>query len=89
MAKKSESVFNVPTDDKNQGHLLEQYKLYVESANLTSSLRSQANTYYLTINTILVSFLVAILGSVDFLINILCESNVSVPKYRDDNTKIK
>jgi hypothetical protein len=29
------------------------------------------------------------LGSVDFLINILCESNESVPKYRDDNTKNK
>jgi hypothetical protein len=31
----------------------------------------------------------SLLGSVDFLINILCESNESVPKYRDDNTKNK
>lgn len=61
MTKKSETVFNVPIQEKNQVLLLEQYKMYIESANLTSSLRSQANTYFLTINTILISFLVAIL----------------------------
>ena len=61
MAKKFETVFNTTIDEKNQGILLEQYKIYVESANLTSSLRGQANTFFLTINTILVSFLVGIL----------------------------
>lgn len=61
MTDKLETVFNVPIHEKNQSLLLEQYKIYVESANLTSSLRSQANTYFLTINTILVSFLVGIL----------------------------
>lgn len=55
------SVFNEPINERNQSLILEQYKIYVESANLTSNLRSQANTYFLTVNTILISFLVGIL----------------------------
>jgi hypothetical protein len=37
--------------------LIEQYKLYVESANQTSSFRAQANTFFITINTALISFI--------------------------------
>jgi hypothetical protein len=40
--------------------LLEQYKLYIETANATSSTRIQANTFFLTINTTLVGFVVGV-----------------------------
>jgi len=36
-----------------QDHLLEQYKLYVESANKISSRRDSANHFYLTLNSAL------------------------------------
>lgn len=36
-------------------HLLEQYKLYVEMADKISSRRADANTYFLSINTILLT----------------------------------
>lgn len=38
-------------------HLFEQYKLYVESAEKISDRRQNANNYFLTINTALISFL--------------------------------
>jgi hypothetical protein len=38
-----------------QAHLLEQYKLYVESADRISQRRTTANNYLLTINTFLVT----------------------------------
>lgn len=54
------NLFNSEIDKQNQQILLEQYKIYIESANLTSTLRSQTNTFFLTINTALVSFAAAI-----------------------------
>ena len=56
-----ENVFNKVVDSSNEAILLEQYKLYVESANLTSRLRSQANTFFLTLNTFLIGFLAGLL----------------------------
>ena len=38
-------------------HLFEQYKLYVESVEKTSDRRQQANNYFITINTALVSLI--------------------------------
>jgi len=38
-------------------HLFEQYKLYVESVEKTSDRRQQANNYFITINTALISFI--------------------------------
>jgi len=54
-------LFNAEIVEENVDILLEQYKLYVKSANLTSSLRSEANTRYLTLNTILTGLLVGLL----------------------------
>lgn len=59
------TVFNKKESDTDQSLLLEQYKVYVESANLTSGFRNQANTFFLTINTTLVGFIVGILEFVD------------------------
>lgn len=39
-----------------QAHLIEQYKLYVEMADRISSRRQTANSYFLSINTALLSF---------------------------------
>ncbi len=36
-----------------KAHLLEQYKLYVESVEKTSDRRQQANNYFITINSTL------------------------------------
>lgn len=36
-------------------HLLEQYKLYIEMADKVSSRRSRANTFFLSVNTLLVT----------------------------------
>ena len=38
-------------------HLLEQYKLYVESVEKTSDRRQQANNYFITINAALISLI--------------------------------
>ncbi len=47
-----------PTDYGNayQAHLLEQYKLLVESADRISQRRQNANSFFLTINTALLAF---------------------------------
>jgi hypothetical protein len=50
------------TEEKQYGerfhdHLLEQYKLYVEMADRVSARRALANTFFLTANTALLSFL--------------------------------
>ena len=45
-----------------QAHLLEQYKLFVESADRISQLRQQANRFFLTINTALLAVLGGILS---------------------------
>jgi|SRR3989344_824518 len=42
-------------DYKN--HFFEQYKLYIESVEKTSDRRQQANNYFITINTALISFM--------------------------------
>jgi hypothetical protein len=49
------------TDEKQYGekfrdHVLEQYKLYVEMADRVSARRALANTFFLTVNTALLSF---------------------------------
>lgn len=41
--------------EKYNQHLLEQYKLYVEMADRVSSRRSKANTFFLSVNTLLVT----------------------------------
>lgn len=43
--------------DNYQDHLLEQYKSYVESAQKNSDRRNTANTFFLTINTTLITIL--------------------------------
>lgn len=43
--------------DNYSSHLFEQYKTYVESAEKISDRRQNANNYFLTINTALISFL--------------------------------
>jgi hypothetical protein len=55
-------LFTNEIDTASQTILLEQYKLYVDSANQTSSLRIQTNTFFLTINTALVGFTSGALG---------------------------
>lgn len=49
-----------PHNEKWYGHLLEQYKLYVEMADRISQRRATANTYFLSLNS-------AILGFVGYL----------------------
>lgn len=43
------------TEYKN--HLFEQYKLFIDSIEKTSDRRQQANNYFITINTALISFI--------------------------------
>jgi len=43
------------TEYKN--HLFEQYKLFIDSVEKTSDRRQQANNYFITINTALISFI--------------------------------
>jgi hypothetical protein len=45
-----------PSNDRLQSHLLEQYRLYVEMADRISNRRQAANSYFLTVNTALLSF---------------------------------
>lgn len=45
------------SDDKYQDHILEQYKLYTEMADRISARRNLANTYFLTLNTLLLGTL--------------------------------
>lgn len=55
-------------NDKLQGHLVEQYKLYVEMADRVSARRLTANTYFLSVNTALLGFVAYIAkDSVSFL----------------------
>lgn len=49
-------------------HLFEQYKLYVESAEKISDRRHIANTFFLSLHTVLISTIGYILGSESFLI---------------------
>jgi len=43
--------------DEYKNHLFEQYKLYIKSAEKTSDRRQQANNYFITINTALISLI--------------------------------
>lgn len=49
--------------DKYQDHLLEQYKLFVETSQHVSDKRQNANNYLLTLNSSLVTLFVAFLSS--------------------------
>jgi hypothetical protein len=49
--------------DKYQDHLLEQYKLFVETSQHVSERRQQANNFLLTLNSSLVTLFVAFLSS--------------------------
>ncbi len=54
----SSSLFQVPPGDYGSAykeHLLEQYKLYVESADKVSQRRVSANNYLLTVNAFLIT----------------------------------
>ncbi|MCX5782144.1 MAG: hypothetical protein NT145_05520, partial [Elusimicrobia bacterium] len=56
----TKSIFQVPENNYGQeykNHLLAQYKLYVSSAEKISDRRQNANNYFITINTVLISFL--------------------------------
>jgi len=62
-------------DEKEYGqeyknHLFSQYQLYVESSEKISDRRQNANNYFITINTVLISFL-GILFQVKILENIV------------------
>lgn len=45
-----------PSNEKLQGHLIEQYKLYVEMADRVSARRQTANSYFLSVNTAILGF---------------------------------
>ncbi len=46
-----------PSAEKYQDHLLEQYKIYVESADRISARRQTANSFFLSINTGIIALL--------------------------------
>jgi hypothetical protein len=46
-----------PKNEKWHGHLLEQYKLYVEMADRISQRRTTANSYFLTVNSAILGFI--------------------------------
>ncbi|MCJ7457795.1 MAG: hypothetical protein MUP17_02255 [candidate division Zixibacteria bacterium] len=56
----SNSLFKVTEEEYGQDykkHLFAQYKIYVESMDRISDRRQNANNYFITINTILISFM--------------------------------
>ena len=62
------------TDEKQYGekfrdHMLEQYKLYVEMADRVSARRALANTFFLTVNTALLS-LVTLYSNGEFIVEV-------------------
>ena len=52
-----EDLFNTGSTGEDANILFEQYKLYVESMNKISERRNQANTFFLTLNTIYITTL--------------------------------
>ena len=58
-SSESALFWTAPTEygESYPAHLIEQYKLYVESANKISDRRASANNYFLTLNTFLVSLI--------------------------------
>jgi len=55
-------LFNKGSAGKDASLLFEQYRLYVESMDRISERRYQANTFFLTVNTILVTSLTGFLS---------------------------
>jgi len=56
----SKELFKVGENEYGQeykNHLFAQYQLYVESVEKISDRRQNANNYFITINTVLISFL--------------------------------
>jgi len=56
----SKSIFKMSDKEYGQeyrNHLLAQYQLYVESADKISDRRQNANNYFITVNTVLISIL--------------------------------
>src|SRR5215204_6700147 len=54
-----EALYKTPASDygaEYQNHLLEQYKLYVQMADKISERRQSANSFFLTVNTALITF---------------------------------
>jgi hypothetical protein len=45
-----------PSNEKWHGHLLDQYKLYVEMADRISQRRTAANTHFLSVNSAILAF---------------------------------
>lgn len=80
MAQKEKQLFNIPEreyGDKYKDHLLAQYELYVESVHKISDRRQNANNYFITINTVLISFIgllfqVKILENIRWIKSLLC-----------------
>ena len=58
----SRGMENYVTKESYQSHLLEQYKLYITSAENISNRRQTANAFFVTVNTVLVS----LVGYLDF-----------------------
>lgn len=56
-----DQMFN--DDEESKPYLVEQYKLYVQTADNLTAARQQSNTFFLTINTALIGFVSA---SVEF-----------------------
>ncbi len=58
-------LFNTPKDEYGssyQDHLLEQYKMYVEMADKISERRASANSFFLTVITVLISIMGIVSG---------------------------
>ena len=55
--KKLFNVEETEYGDRYKDHLFEQYKLYVNSAEKISDRRQNANNYFITVNTALLTFL--------------------------------
>lgn len=60
MTEKDNQLFKISEKDYGQAykeHLLAQYQLYVENMEKISDRRQNANNYFITINTVLISFM--------------------------------
>ena len=58
--KESNSLFNIDGKEyghEYKGHLLTQYQLYIEGMEKISDRRQNANNYFITVNTVLISLL--------------------------------
>lgn len=79
--KETNSLFNDIEKEYGQNykeHLLAQYQLYVESAEKISDRRQNANNYFITINTVLISFMGVLLQTKIFETNIWIKSLIAI-----------